>query len=146
VEVTRPSDALEARAATDDALTALLLALGGVALIVGGVGIANVMVISVLERRREIGVRRALGATRRHVRLQFVVEAVLLSALGGVAGVLLGAVVTGGYAAVRGWTVAVPALAVVAGVGIALLVGALAGLYPATRAARLTPAEAVRAT
>ena len=146
VQVTRPSDALEARAATDDALTALLLALGGVALVVGGVGIANVMVISVLERRREIGVRRALGATKRHVRLQFLVEATLLSALGGIAGVLLGALVTGGYAAVRGWTVAVPVLAVVAGVGVALLVGALAGIYPATRAARLTPAEAVRST
>jgi putative ABC transport system permease protein len=146
VQVTRPSDALEARAATDDALTALLLALGGVALVVGGVGIANVMVISVLERRREIGVRRALGATRRHVRLQFLVEATMLSTLGGIAGVLLGALVTGGYAAVRGWTVAVPVLAVVAGVAVALLVGALAGIYPASRAARLTPAEAVRST
>jgi len=146
VRVTRPSDALEARAATDDALTALLLALGGVALLVGGVGIANVMVISVLERRREIGVRRALGATKQHIRVQFVVEALLLSGLGGVTGVLLGAVVTGGYAAVRGWTIAVPILAVVAGVGIALLVGAVAGLYPAARAARLTPAEAVRTT
>jgi putative ABC transport system permease protein len=145
VEVSRPSDALAARAATDDALTALLLALGGVALVVGGVGIANVMVISVLERRREIGVRRALGATKRHIRVQFVTEAVLLAALGGVGGVVLGAVITGGYAAVRGWTVAVPLAGLAAGIGAALVIGALAGLYPAARAARLTPAEAVRA-
>jgi putative ABC transport system permease protein len=144
VTVDRPSDALAARAATDDALTALLLALGGVALLVGGIGIANVMVISVLERRREIGVRRALGASKRHIRVQFVTEAVLLAAVGGIAGVVLGAVITGGYAAVRGWTVAVPFGGLAAGVGLALLIGALAGLYPAGRAARLTPAEAVR--
>jgi putative ABC transport system permease protein len=145
VRVDRPSDALAARAATDDALTALLVALGGVALLVGGIGIANVMVISVLERRREIGVRRALGASRRHIRVQFVVEAVLLAALGGVTGVLLGALITGGYAATSGWTLAIPVLALAAGIGVALVVGGIAGLYPAARAARLEPAEAVRA-
>jgi putative ABC transport system permease protein len=142
--VTRPSDALAARAATDKALTALLLGLGAVALLVAGVGIANVMVISVLERRTEIGVRRALGATRRHVRLQFLVEAVLLAALGGTGGVVLGAAVTAGYARVRDWSVSVPLGALAGGVGVALVVGALAGLYPAARAARLQPAEAVR--
>jgi putative ABC transport system permease protein len=145
VRVDRPSDALAARAATDDALTALLVALGGVALLVGGIGIANVMVISVLERRREIGVRRALGASRRHIRVQFVVEAVLLAALGGVTGVLLGALITGGYAAASGWKLAIPVGALAAGIGVALLVGGIAGLYPAARAARLEPAEAVRA-
>ncbi|HZP30146.1 MAG TPA: ABC transporter permease [Acidimicrobiia bacterium] len=144
VEVTRPSDVLAARAATDDALTALLLGLGGVALLVGGIGIANVMVISVLERRTEIGVRRALGATRGHIRTQFVVEATLLAAIGGIAGVLLGAAVTGGYAASRGWTLAVPIVALAGGAAAALVIGALAGIYPATRAARLAPAEAVR--
>jgi putative ABC transport system permease protein len=144
VQVTRPSDALEARAATDDALTALLLGLGGVALLVGGVGIANVMVISVLERRTEIGVRRALGATKRHIRLQFLVEALLLAAAGGLAGVALGAAVTGVYAALRGWTLAIPFAALAGGVGAALAIGAVAGLYPAARAARLAPAEAVR--
>ena len=144
VQVTRPSDALEARAATDDALTALLLGLGGVALLVGGVGIANVMVISVLERRTEIGVRRALGATKRHIRVQFLVEALLLAAAGGLAGVALGAAVTGVYAAFRGWTLAVPFAALVGGVGAALAIGGVAGLYPAARAARLAPAEAVR--
>jgi putative ABC transport system permease protein len=145
VRVNRPSDALAARAATDEALTALLVALGGVALLVGGIGIANVMVISVLERRREIGVRRALGASRRHIRMQFVVEAMLLAALGGLTGVLLGALITGGYAAVSNWTVSIPLGALAAGVGLALVVGGIAGLYPAARAARLEPAEAVRA-
>ncbi len=144
VKVTRPSDALEARAATDKALTALLLGLGGVALVVGGVGIANVMVISVLERRSEIGVRRALGATRRHVRLQFVVESAALSTIGGVLGVALGAAVTVAYANSRGWRLALPVTAVAGGVGAALLIGAVAGLYPAARAARLAPADAVR--
>ena len=145
VQVDRPSDALAARAATDDALTALLVALGGVALLVGGIGIANVMVISVLERRREIGVRRALGASRRHIRVQFVVEALLLAALGGITGVLLGALITGGYAAASDWKLAIPVDALAAGIGVALLVGGIAGLYPAARAARLEPAEAVRA-
>jgi putative ABC transport system permease protein len=143
VKVTRPSDALAARATVDDALTQLLLGLGVVALVVGGVGIANVMVISVLERRSEIGVRRALGASRGHVRSQFVVEAVLLSALGGIAGVLLGGLVTFGYAQRRGWAVEIPLRAVGGGVGAALVVGALAGLYPAVRAARLSPVEAI---
>jgi putative ABC transport system permease protein len=145
VRVNRPSDALAARAATDDALTALLVALGGVALLVGGIGIANVMVISVLERRREIGVRRALGASRRHIRVQFVVEAMLLAALGGITGVLLGALITGGFAAASDWTLSIPVDALAAGVAVALLVGGIAGLYPAARAARLEPAEAVRA-
>jgi putative ABC transport system permease protein len=145
VKVTRPSDAIEARTATDQGLTALLVGLGGVALIVGGVGIANVMVISVLERRNEIGVRRALGAARIHVLVQFVIEAVLLAGLGGVVGVLVGAGVTAFYATRQGWVVAVPAAALAAGIGLALVVGAVAGLYPASRAARLAPADAVRA-
>ncbi len=144
VSVTRPSDALAAKAEADEALTALLLGLGAVALLVGGIGIANVLVISVLERRHEIGIRRALGATRGHIRAQFLVEAVLLAAAGGVGGVVLGSVVTAGYASSRDWTIAVPVGALAAGVGVALAVGALAGLYPASRAARLAPADAVR--
>jgi putative ABC transport system permease protein len=144
VQVNRPSDALAARAATDEALTALLLGLGGVALLVGGVGIANVMVISVLERRTEIGVRRALGATKRHIRLQFLVEALLLAALGGVTGVILGAAVTAVYAHLRGWSIAVPFAGLLGGVAAALVIGGFAGLYPAARAARLAPAESVR--
>ena len=144
VGVSRPSDALEAKAQADEALTALLLGLGAVALLVGGVGIANVMVISVLERRAEIGVRRALGATRRHIRLQFLVESMMLAGLGGIAGVALGAAITALYANSQGWMFAVPQTALLGGVAASLVVGALAGLYPAARASRLAPAEAVR--
>jgi putative ABC transport system permease protein len=145
VEVSRPSDALEARAAARTAFTSLFLGLGAVALLVGGVGIANVMVISVLERRSEIGLRRALGATRRDVGVQFLAESLLLAAAGGVAGTLLGAAVTAGYAASEGWTAALPPLVMAGGVGVAVVAGGVAGLYPALRAARLSPTEALRA-
>jgi len=144
VEVSRPSDAIEARAAASNAFTALFLGLGAVALLVGGVGIANVMVISVLERRSEIGLRRALGATRRHVSVQFLSEALLLSAAGGVAGVLLGAAVTAIYDLARGWEIVVPVTGLAGGIVAALAIGAVAGLYPATRAARLAPTDALR--
>ena len=143
VTVTRPSDALAARATTNRALTALLLGLGAVALLVGGVGIANVMVIAVLERRTEIGLRRALGATKGNVRTQFLVEAVLLSALGGLGGVVLGVAITTGYARARGWLLSVPLTTVGASVLVSLVLGAIAGIYPAGRAARLAPAEAI---
>jgi putative ABC transport system permease protein len=146
VQVSRPSDALAAQAAAKSALNALLLGLGGVALLVGGVGIANVMVIGVLERRSEIGLRRALGATRGHIRTQFVVESLLLALLGGVGGVVLGALVTAGYAVQQGWRVVVPLSGVAGGVGVALGLGAVAGLYPAIRAARLAPTDALRTT
>ena len=144
VDVTRPSDAIEARAAAKSTFTSLFLGLGAVALLVGGVGIANVMVISVLERRSEIGLRRSLGATRRHVGLQFLTESLLLSLVGGVAGVALGAAVAGVYASSRGWEVVVPPAVLAGGVLAALAVGAVAGLYPALRAARLAPVEALR--
>jgi putative ABC transport system permease protein len=143
VAVSRPSDALAAKRATDGTLTALLLGLGGVALLVGGIGVANTMVISVLERRAEIGLRRALGATRGYIRVQFLTESLLLAGFGGGGGVLVGTAVTGGYAATRGWPVLVPAWASLGGLGATLAVGALAGLYPAVRASRVPPAEAV---
>ncbi|GLZ75977.1 ABC transporter permease [Actinorhabdospora filicis] len=146
VKVSRPSDALAAKQATDAAFTGLLLGLGGVALLVGGVGVANTMVISVLERRSEIGLRRALGATRGHIRLQFLAESLLLSALGGVGGAVLGIAVTGLYAGTQDWPMVVPAWASAGGVGVTLLIGAVAGLYPAIRAARLAPTEALATT
>jgi putative ABC transport system permease protein len=126
------------------AIVSLLLGLGAVALLVGGVGIANVMVIGVLERRSEIGLRRALGATSGHIRTQFVVESLLLALLGGAGGVALGALVAAGYALHQHWRVVVPLTGVAAGVGAALALGAVAGLYPAVRAARLAPTEALR--
>jgi putative ABC transport system permease protein len=143
VQVSRPSDALAAKQATDAALNGLLLGLGAVALLVGGVGVANTMVISVLERRAEIGLRRSLGATRGQIRLQFLAESLLLSALGGLGGVLLGVLVTGVYAATQGWPTVVPAWAMAGGVVATLLIGAVAGLYPAVRASRLSPTEAL---
>ena len=145
VEVSRPSDALAARRATDRTFTALLLGLGAVALLVGGIGVANTMVISVLERRSEIGLRRSLGATRGQIRTQFVAESLLLSLLGGAGGVLLGALVTAGYATVQHWPVVVPTWVIAGGVTATVVIGALAGLYPAVRAARLSPTEALAA-
>jgi putative ABC transport system permease protein len=146
VLVDKPSDALEAQEAADDAFTALLLGLGAVSLIVGGVGIANIMVISVLERRGEIGLRRALGATRRHVASQFLGEALLLGTMGGTGGILLGVAVTAAYATIKGWATLVPPIAIIGGIAAALLIGGIAGLYPAIRAARLSPTEALRTT
>jgi putative ABC transport system permease protein len=144
VAVSRPSDALEAKAAAEGAFTSLLLGLGAVALLVGGVGIANVMVISVLERRFEIGLRRALGATRRHVSTQFLTEALLLAAMGGAAGAVLGAITSAAWAIAQGHPVVIPPEAILGGIVAALLIGAVAGLYPAARAARLSPTEALR--
>ena len=144
VAVNFPSDILKAELVTKGAYNELLLGLGAVALLVGGVGIANVMVISVLERRSEIGLRRALGASRRHVAEQFLAEALLLSVLGGVAGTLIGALATVIEAASQHWSVQIPALAAYGGVGAALIIGAIAGLYPSMRAARLSPTEALR--
>jgi putative ABC transport system permease protein len=145
VKVSRPSDALAARAATNRTFTALLLGLGAVALLVGGVGVANTMVISVLERRAEIGLRRSLGATRGQIRVQFLAESLLLSALGGVGGALLGIMVTTFYATTQSWQAVVPAWVTVGGVAATLLIGMIAGLYPAIRAARLSPTEALAA-
>jgi putative ABC transport system permease protein len=143
VKVSRPSDALAAQRATNETFTALLLGLGAVALLVGGIGVANTMVISVLERRAEIGLRRSLGATKGQVRTQFVTESLLLSLLGGAAGVLLGYLVTGLYSATQHWPTVVPLWALAGGVVATVLIGAIAGLYPAVRAARLAPTEAL---
>jgi putative ABC transport system permease protein len=145
VGVTRPSDALAAKAATDQSFTGLLVGIGGVALLVGGIGVANTMVITVLERRAEVGVRRALGARRRNIRDQFLVESLLLSFLGGVAGVVIGIGVTVGFALGQGWPVAVPLWAVGGGLGATVVIGGVSGLYPAARAARIPPTSALAA-
>ncbi|WP_433418414.1 ABC transporter permease [Microtetraspora malaysiensis] len=146
VGVSRPSAALVARAAAQSALGGLFLGLGAVALLVGGIGVANTMVISVLERRSEIGLRRALGATKGHIRLQFLSEAILLAALGGAAGVVIGVAATAVYAHVKAWATVVPSLAWGGGLGAAVAIGVVAGLLPALRAARMQPTEALRTT
>jgi putative ABC transport system permease protein len=144
VNVSQPSATLQARAAAQGALNGLFLGLGAVSLLVGAVGVANIMVISVLERRSEIGLRRALGATKGHIRTQFLAEAVLLALLGGTVGVAGGAVATAIYASTKHWAIVIPTIAWAGGFGAALAIGAIAGLLPAIRAARLAPTEALR--
>ncbi|HWE62472.1 MAG TPA: FtsX-like permease family protein, partial [Chloroflexota bacterium] len=144
VDVSQPSAALVARAAAQSALNGLFLGLGAVSLLVGAVGVANIMVIAVLERRSEIGLRRALGATRGHIRTQFLAEAVLLAGLGGAVGVAAGSLATAVYAVSKGWMTTVPAVAWGGGFAAALAIGALAGFLPARSAARLAPTEALR--
>jgi putative ABC transport system permease protein len=144
VNVSQPSDALVARAKAKGALNSLFLGLGAVSLLVGAVGVANIMLISVLERRSEIGLRRALGATRGHIRIQFLAEAILLALFGGIGGVAVGALATAIYASTKGWAVVVPTVAWAGGFAAALVIGATAGLLPALRAARLSPTDALR--
>ena len=144
VDVSQPSAALTARAEAQGALSSLFLGLGAVSLLVGAVGVANIMLIGVLERRSEIGLRRALGATRRNIRTQFLAEAILLALIGGAVGVAAGVISTAVYAHLKHWTTVIPATAWAGGLGAALLIGAVAGLLPAIRAARLSPTEALR--
>jgi len=143
VDVSQPSAALVAQADAKSALSGLFLGLGAVALLVGAVGVANIMIISVLERRSEIGLRRALGATRAHIRIQFLSEAVLLALLGGTVGVAVGATATAIYAHTKHWAAVIPAQAWAGGIAASIIVGALAGLVPALRAARLSPTQAL---
>jgi putative ABC transport system permease protein len=143
VDVSQPSAALVARADAQGAFDGLFLGLGAVALRVGAVGVANIMIISVLERRSEIGLRRALGATRGHIRVQFLAEAVLLALVGGVIGVGAGALSTAVYANTKHELVVIPALAWGGGIGAATVIGAVAGLWPALRAARMSPTQAL---
>jgi putative ABC transport system permease protein len=144
VSVSQPSAALTARADAQGALNSLFLGLGAVSLLVGAVGVANIMLIGVLERRSEIGLRRSLGATKGQIRTQFLSEAILLSLLGGAAGVTAGAIATVVYASTKHWTAVVPTSAWAGGLAAAILIGAIAGLLPAIRAARLSPTEALR--
>ena len=145
VSVSRPSDALAARTAAKRSFNSMMLGIAGVALVVGGIGVANTMIIAIVERRNEIGLRRALGATRRHVAAQFLAEALLLSLIGGLGGVVLGVTITAVQAISQDNPVAIPPAVVAIGLVAAAVIGAVAGLYPATRAARLTPTEALAA-
>jgi putative ABC transport system permease protein len=144
VKVSQPSDALTARAAAAGAFDSLFLGLGVVALIVGAVGVANIMIISVLERRSEVGLRRALGATKGQIRTQFLAESILLAVIGGVVGVLAGAAATAVYASSKGWAFVIPIEAWSGGMASAILIGAFAGLIPAVRASRMPPTVALR--
>ena len=143
VDVSQPSSVLVAQAEAKSALNGLFLGLGAVALLVGAVGVANIMIISVLERRSEIGLRRALGATKGHIRTQFLCEAVFLGLLGGVVGVALGVASTSVYAHTKGWATVVPPEAWLGGFAASLIIGAVAGLMPALRAARMSPTQAL---
>ena len=145
VAVSRPSDSLAARYAADQTFTGLLVGLGSIALLVGGIGVANTMIISVIERRHEIGLRRALGATRTHIRVQFLLEALILSSLGGAAGAVIGGVVTWIVAWSNDWPMSVPPALFAAAIGGTALIGAIAGLYPAIRASLLSPTAALTA-
>jgi putative ABC transport system permease protein len=144
VNVSQPSDVLTARAAAAGAFNSLFLGLGAVALIVGAVGVANIMILSVLERRSEIGLRRALGATKGHIRTQFLAESILLTVIGGGVGVLAGAAATAVYASSKSWAVVIPVEAWLGGIASAILIGAFAGLMPAVRASRMPPTVALR--
>jgi putative ABC transport system permease protein len=143
VDVSQPTSALVAQAEAKSAFNTLFLGLGAVALLVGAIGVANIMVISVLERRSEIGLRRALGATKGHVRAQFLAEAILLALVGGIAGIVMGVLATAIYAHSKGWAVVIPPVAWASGLGATVFIGAAAGLLPALRAARLSPTQAL---
>jgi putative ABC transport system permease protein len=144
VDVSQPSSTLTAEADTKGAFNGLFLGLGAIALLVGAIGVANIMIISVLERRSEIGLRRALGATKAQIRTQFLTEAILLALIGGATGIGAGALATAIYAHTKHWTTVIPALAWGGGIGAAILIGAVAGIVPAIRAARLSPTDALR--
>ncbi|AGP53543.1 hypothetical protein M271_09650 [Streptomyces rapamycinicus NRRL 5491] len=145
VQVSRPSDALLAKRVTETTFSAPFLGLAGVALLIGGIGVANTMYTSVLERRTEIGLRRAPGAGRGQIRARFLTESVVLSALGGVAGTVIGVLATLGYATYQGWSPAIPLPALALGTGSTVLIGITAGVYPSIRASRLPPAQALSA-
>ena len=142
--VSRASDVLEARAAASNSFTNLFLGLGLVALLVGGIGIANVMVIAVIERRNEIGLRRALGATRFHIGLQFLTESLSLAAIGGIVGILAGIVITAVYSYMQDWAIVLPGYAIFGGMVSSILIGGFAGSYPALKASHMSPTEALR--
>jgi len=146
VQVSRASDVLEARAVANSTFTNLFMGLGAVALLVGGIGIANVMVIAVIERRGEIGLRRAIGATKFHIGIQFITESLILACIGGIMGIIVGMIVTTIYANTQGWYIVIPQSAIYIGIGSSILIGSVAGFYPAMRAANMSPTDALRSS
>jgi putative ABC transport system permease protein len=138
------TEMLAAQEESSRVMTLLLAAVAGVSLVVGGIGIMNIMLVSVTERTREIGLRMAVGARGRDILGQFLIEAVTLSLIGGTIGVLLGAAATWGVARFAGWQVALQFDAVVLAVGFSAAIGVFFGWYPARRAAALLPIQALR--
>jgi len=139
-----PEALLQESRRTQQLFNLVMGCIAGISLLVGGIGIMNIMLASVLERTREIGVRRAVGARRQDIRFQFVVESFALSALGGVAGILMGLLIARVVAASAGWPTLVEPWSILLATGVAVAVGLISGLYPAVRAAELDPIESLR--
>ncbi|MDZ4282269.1 MAG: ABC transporter permease [Hydrogenophaga sp.] len=138
------TEMLQAQEASSQVMTLLLSAVAGVSLIVGGIGIMNIMLVSVTERTREIGLRMAVGARGRDILAQFLIEAITLSLMGGAVGVLLGAIATWAVGQFAGWQVSMTLQSVVLAAGFSALVGVFFGFYPARRASALLPIQALR--
>jgi len=138
------TEMLQAQEASSRIMTLLLAAVAGISLVIGGIGIMNIMLVSVTERTREIGLRMAVGARGRDVLAQFLIEAVTLSLVGGAIGVLLGGAATWAIGLFAGWKVAMTAESILLAAGFSAFVGVFFGFYPARRASRLLPIEALR--
>jgi putative ABC transport system permease protein len=143
-QVREPAAAMEAQAAAARSLTLFLAAVASVSLLVGGISIMNITLVSVTERTREIGLRQAVGARRRDIRNQFLIEAVMLCLLGGLTGIALGIAAAVAIAELVGWPIFISPLAVIVAFGFAGAVGVFFGFYPAHKASRLDPIEALR--
>jgi putative ABC transport system permease protein len=143
-EIVIPEALLEQQRQTQRIFNIVMGSIAGISLLVGGIGIMNIMLASVLERTREIGVRRAIGATRRDIQAQFVVESFAISVIGGVSGIIIGIVLARLVAAYAGWPTVITVWSLLLSTGVSVAVGLVSGIYPATRASQLNPIEALR--